>query len=181
LWYASLQLSRRIVLLTRCNALGPSEVNATDFTVIVLFLQTAVLAVSAFFVWRQLRQVERSIRGNTYQAIANHLHEVDSVFLEHPELQQIFEPLPRIHPSNNQHDIRKDWAVTLVIAHMENVYVQYKEGNLNEDAWSGWKSTITEIFTNDTRFRKLWPEHKRNYSKSFTEFIDGIIDDNLGS
>jgi hypothetical protein len=148
---------------------------ALDISLAVSILTLIALTASVILIVFQLRQLERSIKGSTYQSIIEAADRTQSVFLTYPELADIWEPLDYITTKGDVKQIRRDWLLVTIMEHYENMYFQYKQGNIPQQMWGGWELHLKRLFQSDTAFRRSWPAGKEFYSGEFRDFVDKII------
>jgi hypothetical protein len=160
---------------------------------IAVFLEILIVAVSAGFIWAQLRQQKLQLIQQTQQfdqqlklsRAANTQSLVDLITplnlrVTDREMAALwvkgFDGIDKV--SNEQErDIQRQQYQSLLASNMvfyENVYSQYRAGLLDEEIYKGWDQDLA-IFIEAHRIADRWDPWKKLYRKDFSDHVDQII------
>jgi hypothetical protein len=140
-----------------------------------------VIAVvtSLVVVARQLYQNTAAVQASNSQAatqfwtdaglaIAND-GELANILVEdqYPELTAIGGP--------DANAVRAGYFVTVSLRHVENNYLQWRNGTLSDEVWHGNRSGIVQGFAVQRTYAALWERSRDGYSEPFRELIDTVV------
>ncbi len=132
-----------------------------------------IYLVTAIFIYWQLKELKRTMRGNTHESTMNHATGITKLFIEYPELNEIWKNNSSdTKDINDDLEVKRNWTVELLIDFFEHIFIQYSNGNLPEEAWEGWEQHIKNSFSDSLYFQKLWHTKKSLYSEEFQKFVD---------
>jgi hypothetical protein len=137
------------------------------------------VVISILFVVRQFRQIERSIRGSSYQSIIYDA-KINQIFVEEPDLADMWDGIEYLTPDNQQDRnrkkaVRQRWLVAMCLDHYENIYFQHELGNIPPELWARWERHLVNVLGRQSVFRVTWPSFRSVYSEKFVEFVDNIM------
>jgi hypothetical protein len=138
---------------------------------IISSLTLMVFLISVLLIYRQLKQVERSIRGSTYQSVIDEASLINRIFVDNPDLADLWGSVKYVGVKGEPKEVRQAWIITMMMDFYENMYFQHEQGNIPEEIWERWKRHIIKVFSN-TKVQEQWGKAKDVYYKSFREFID---------
>lgn len=116
----------------------------------------AVLATLVFLVF-ELRQNTDAIRANTYQDMNAVVSQVNSVFLENPELSVFIARTASADGELDLHDaIRLRAYISLQYRYADNVYFQYQIGTISKRQMESLLHPIVLNFQRRGRLRDEW-------------------------
>lgn len=141
---------------------------------LILSCLTLIVLVSAILIYRQLRQVERSIRGNTYQSMMEEAAAISCIFVDNPQLADLWTGIEHVGTKGQPKKVKQTWVMTMMMDFYENMYFHYEQGNIPEEIWKRWERHIISVFR-DTKVKKQWSKAKSAYYKAFREFIDSAV------
>jgi len=148
--------------------------NTEWIALIISCLTLVVFVVSVVFIYKQLRQMEKSIRGNTYQSMIEEAASINRIFVDNPELAELWSTVKYVGVKGNPNEIKQAWVITIMMDFYENMYFQYEQGNIPKEIWERWRRHIINVFKN-TKVREQWDKAKDVYYKPFREFIDKAL------
>jgi len=148
--------------------------NTEGIALIISCLTLVVFVVSVVFIYKQLRQMEKSIRGNTYQSMIEEAASINRIFVDNPELAELWSTVKYVGVKGNPNEIKQAWVITIMMDFYENMYFQYEQGNIPKEIWERWRRHIINVFKN-TKVREQWDKAKDVYYKPFREFIDKAL------
>ena len=138
------------------------------------------VAVSLAFVARQIRQLERSIRGASYQGIV-YDPQISNIFVDHPELADMWKSssylavVGRRRRKAQYKTVSQRWIISLCLDHYENIFIQHELGNIPDHLWQRWARHIRIVLGGEPIFRELWPQFKQVYYEPFADFVDEVM------
>lgn len=138
---------------------------------VLMVIQTVVLALSAAFVAWQLRQFGKSMNYQTYHRHVDQFSRMSQLLLEKPHLNSLFraEAKPGEDP-----DIERDCYIYLglCLGCFENVFVLRQQEWRDEEAWLAWERWFCERWFTLPLFQVFWGNEKSYYVKKFQEYVD---------
>jgi hypothetical protein len=137
--------------------------------------------ISVLALRSQLKQIEKSIRGSTYQSIANNLLELEKLFIENPELSKIWGPKRSLWygPDRDLQQTKLNYTSLFIFGFYENLYYQYAQGTIPEDMWTTWRLYLIKHLKQENGFlRQIWDEVQGSYYEKFTEEINNLVKNN---
>jgi hypothetical protein len=148
--------------------------NTELIALILSGINLVVFAASVIFLYRQIRQVDRSIRGNTYQILIYEGSSISKIFVDNPELADLWGKVEYVGASGDLKQIKQAWIVTMMMDHYENIYFQHEQGCIPDKLWERWERHISNVFKN-TNIQAQWSKAKSVYYRPFREFVDRVI------
>ena len=142
-----------------------------SFTTLIIFI------ISVYFIYRQLQQVEKSIRGNTYQAMIDQASTINRIFVDNPELARLWGSVEYVGVKGKKNEVKMDWILTLMMDFYENMYFQHEQGNLPDEIWKRWEWHIVHTFKKSKRLNERWKKSRRAHYEKFVKFIDDRLED----
>lgn len=131
---------------------------------------------SLIFVGVEINQNTAAVRGATQQAISEQVMEMYKLMAEEPELAALlgraFTENPGIDDFALFEQVQLEGFFMMGIRRIENIFLQYKNGFVNEDAFDrvGMGSYQLE-FT-----RELWENNKSHFDPEFVTFFENLRD-----
>ena len=145
--------------------------NLEWLALIISLLTLIVFFISVILIYRQLKQVERSIRGSTYQSMIEEAFTINRIFVDNPDLAELWGSVEYVGVKGDPKEIKQAWIITMMMDFYENFYFQHEQGNIPEEIWKRWKRHILNVFKN-SKVKQQWSKAKDVYYKPFREFID---------
>lgn len=142
------------------------------FNALISFIEVIAAFATIYIVAGQLKQVKKSVRGNSYDAIMSHASMLTNLFVQHPELDIIWE---REQTQEGDLERRRMWTVEMLMDFYEYMYLQYIKKDITEDMWEGWDDHIKKTFQDSKYFKRYWINQGEMYSKTFRNYIDDIL------
>jgi hypothetical protein len=137
--------------------------------------------VTLFFVWKELRNVERNQKASTVQNIAKNERELwlsvlddekmTSLMTTHLQLPSDFLETIDVSPANSL-------RLLLFFRQYENIYYQHIHGMLPENLWNHWRKSMEHTFSNQL-IQSIFNKVEVGYSAEFKEFIKKDLVPNL--
>jgi len=150
-------------------------------------LQLLIVVISAYFIWRQLKEQGRQLEQQTKLArVANTqtLVELSSPFnmqlAQDENMAELWVKGPR--DSEQYTEVKKYQYKSLLIWWLifyENIYYQNQNGMLDNYIYSAWATDI-EHFVNEHAIEQHWSSLRKKYQPEFVKHIDGIIEAKKG-
>ncbi len=128
---------------------------------------------------RQLRQLERSIRGTSYQSII-YDSQINKIFVDEPDLADMWDGIDYLEVPDQQNRMRRKavkqrWLVSMCLDHYENIFIQHELGNIPPQLWARWSRHLANVLGRQSVFRATWPSFKPVYYDKFADFVDHIM------
>jgi hypothetical protein len=109
----------------------------TDIVQAVSSVATAIIAgVGVYFVTKQLRQVERTIRGTTHERLTGESLEILRFLAEHPETYSYFYDGKTLE-ENNPDRVIILYSAEIICNYIEHVCLQ--RPNMTAGDWNVWR------------------------------------------
>ena len=143
-------------------------------SLIISSLTLAVFLISVILIYRQLKQVERSIQGSTYQSMMDEGSAINRIFVDNPDLADLWGHVTYVGVKGEPKEVRQAWIITMMMDFYENMYFQHEQGNISKEIWARWSRHILNVFRN-TKVQEQWDKAKDVYYKPFREFIDSAL------
>ncbi len=139
-------------------------------------LNILILATSVVIIYRQLKINEKSTMGNTYQSMRQEGFAINRIFVDNPELGELWGDVEYVGSKGDLIEIRKAWVITMILDYYENLFFQNEQGILPAEAWERWRKHIINVFKK-AKIQDQWNRAKIVYYKPFREFIEQSIKD----
>ncbi|MCS6845164.1 MAG: hypothetical protein NZ528_12720 [Caldilineales bacterium] len=153
----------------------------TEFIALILSgINLIVFLVSVIFLYRQIRQIDRSIRGNTYQTLIYDGSAISRIFVDNPELADLWGTVEYVGRSGDHKQIRQAWVITMMMDHYENIFFQHEQGCIPDEMWERWARHISNVFTS-ANVQAQWSKARDVYYGPFREFVDRTISEHAQS
>jgi hypothetical protein len=134
------------------------------------FVPIAVALAGVPFIWYQLREVNRSVQGETLSELYGHYHDVVSIFLERPHLRPYFyenKTLDDFADPELRSQVRT--MCELIAGVLEHAVVQ--EQNVPKGSWKDcWESYVRERLKTSVVLREYLKENMDIYLKTLPDF-----------
>ncbi|MBI5297331.1 MAG: hypothetical protein HY869_17775 [Chloroflexi bacterium] len=125
-------------------------------------LQTIITLAGIFFIIKQLRQVEMSIKGEAHDMLSMHMREILAVFKDFPNLRPYFyenKPIDEKNPNYDQVMIISEYYLDLF------EHVIQKRMTLPSHLWDTWENYIHRLYKSSPAIRAFIAEHHDMYTK----------------
>lgn len=134
----------------------------TNFATAIGLIVAAIALILNFF---QFRRIEMSIKGNTYQQLAQFALELKRILIENPEISYVY--------TQNNNELRKQEIFDNLIGnYLEDIWLQRKYGLIDEEMWLAYDGLTRELIANHPNVAKLMGES--NYVGSLREYIRSV-------
>lgn len=147
-------------------------ISLTDW---LLIIQTIIIVVTLPLLIWQVVLLRRSIQGSTYQRIHDSVTDINKLWVEKPELASLWKGVEYVTSEGAKDEISRRWVITIMMDFYQNLYFQYRHGNIPTEIWRGWEKHILNVFKKSQSIRKAWEEAKTVYYKEFRDFIDAHL------
>ena len=114
-------------------------------SLIISSLTLAVFLISVILIYRQLKQVERSIQGSTYQSMMDEGSAINRIFVDNPDLADLWGHVTYVGVKGEPKEVRQAWIITMMMDFYENMYFQHEQGNISEEIWARWSRHILNV------------------------------------
>jgi len=116
--------------------------------IIISSLTLVVFLISVMLIYRQIKQVERSIRGSTYQSMIDKASVINRIFVDNPDLADLWGSVKYVGVKGESKEVRQAWIIKMITDFYENMYFQHEQGNIPEEIWERWRRHIINVFRN---------------------------------
>ncbi len=145
--------------------------NRKIFEVIGLFSVVG----SLIFVGIEIKQNTTAVRGATQQAVSSQVAEMYRILAENERMANLVSIASKgVNKSDiSESDYVSFWSFQMMgFRRIENIYLQYKNGLLTEDAFSriGMDIYKTKLV------RGIWDERKGDFEPDFVKFFEQLRD-----
>ena len=149
---------------------------------IIEILGIVTIIGSLIFVGIEIRQNSLSIRGATYQSIAE---QVTKLYMDVAADERLSELVSQMLPNDNDtlrnqlnaaDRLSLDFIVLTGLRRIENIYLQQSDGILSDKAFE----RIGLEFYQTKYSKETWERYKAGFDSSFIEFFEELRDTKLG-
>ena len=148
---------------------------------IIEVLGIVTIIGSLIFVGIEIRQNSLSIRGATYQSIAE---QVTKLYMDVAADERLSELVSQMLPNDNDtlrnqlnaaDRLSLDFIVLTGLRRIENIYLQQSDGILSNEAFE----RIGLEFYQTQYSRETWEEYKTGFDSGFIDFFEKLRDTKL--
>lgn len=153
----------------------------TDLVVAIFTgIQTIAVVSGLLFVSLQLRDARRIARGGAYQAWLDTMVQFFQSLGEVEGLSDLYWRGRKDIGSLTETEIPRFFYLCVTyFTLIENLYVQYDQGLIPEDAFLPWQHGLTEGLTG-SGFAEYWRLEAAHFAPSFRTFVDSLLSAELG-
>lgn len=144
------------------------------------WLQVAGFAgviASLVFVGLELQHSRQVALGDAYQARADQVVQIQSIFFESDELPDVL-----YRAFNGLEDSLTELEIAILdryqitwLTYYENAHYQYESGLLSEGHWHGSKESLRGDVENNPIFSRLWERERTEWRPGFAEMVDRLL------
>ena len=124
-----------------------------------------IASIALILNFLQFRRLEKSIKGNTYQQLAQYALKIKEILLEHPDIQYLY---------TMAGDEKRSQEIfnRLIGNYLEDMWFQRKYGLIDEEMWKAYDELVRQIVASHPRIvtHMLQP----NFASSLREYIQSI-------
>jgi hypothetical protein len=144
------------------------------------FFSIASNAAIFFTVLALLYQViasEEEAKRTSYADLLDTYYEINQMQIEHPEVWRL------IYPGEEElallgEDERLALQYTyLTMNFFESLYLQFRDGVIDDERWKAWESWISYSLLNSAMFRNVWDESCGLHHADFVAYVEANYDD----
>jgi hypothetical protein len=146
------------------------EFSAEWIAAIASVATVVVTAIMVIAIWFQLKQVSRTINGNTAQTLASNAITINTLLIQNPKLGRIFDDSKTM----DDLDIGQTWMILTIFNYYETVFFQYEKGTLSPELWNSTKQVMKEVLKNE-KFKQKWDELKGQFYVKFREAVEADV------
>ena len=129
---------------------------------------------SLIYLALQIRQNTKAVRRSSHQSAVEGFTNVNSILLQDSEATQIVTTGLQ-HPEEldaNELTRFERWVGSL-LAHMENLFFQHRDGIIEIERWEAYEAVLRE-FAVTRGYSVYWKRCRHRYSSSFQEFVEQL-------
>ena len=123
------------------------------------------------FVFHQIRQIERSIRSDTYSKIFSQAFEVAKLLAERPALRPYF--YDNVDPPLGSSDIGELNAIAEIVADLLE-HITYQRNNLPRESWVKWVNFIQSMYRTSPVLRSFLERNSSWYIQEFRDLLPTV-------
>ena len=130
---------------------------------------------SLIYLALQIRRSTSSQRADITARVLDHMAEMQRKFSMNEELSQIFN-VALVSPEKLSFNDRARfcWAMGEFLGALEFMYMQQKQGNIDEEIWERWAGTLRG-WAAFPGWVRSWEGRITPYSESFSQWVDAEI------
>ncbi len=127
--------------------------------------------VSLLYLAVQIRQNTVCSRAATYQAVVSDAQRINALVVEHEDIARL-RRVGLSEPGVLTPDelMRFHRLLGTYFRFQDNLYLQRRNGTLDEDQWSGYLGVLRQLLANQGA-QEYWTSHRESYSQTFREFV----------
>jgi hypothetical protein len=134
-------------------------------------LSVIVTLIGFVLLWRQIKRVDLSARGQTHSYLYTHQDSITRFFIDRPNLRPFF--YDNVEVSNTESDYVTIKAVTEMVADFaEHIYLQLP--NLPKDIREGWEFYMKNLYNRSPILRTHFRDNGDWYSEDFIKTISSL-------
>lgn len=124
----------------------------------------------------ELRQNSKSTELQAAQSYMSISHELDFRIVDDPSLIALFLKSPEDRTAEDSFRMER-WSFG-VFRTWQNGYYLYLKEVLDEELWSGQEVFMSDLLRRNDELRIYYQTHPEYFSKGFTEYLDGLLEEN---
>jgi hypothetical protein len=149
---------------------------------IATIVQTLVVVISLYFIWRQVQQQTKLITQQTdltkianVQALVGLSSPYNLELIKDPNMARFWvEGAEKFESYDEVDKFRyKQLLIWWLILH-ENIFYQKQKGLLDKDIYAAWSCDL-ELFIKKHRLERLWPELAAAFQSEFFMYVDNLV------
>ena len=123
----------------------------------------------------EYRKSRRDKGYETYIQTLLSMVEIEKMFIQHPELQSVWNWDPEYNKLSQEKRKIYHWCV-LLLDIFEAVFIAspLNRGWMGQDEWDGWCRFISKFMESSEDFRFAWESNREIYSKIYRKYVDEI-------
>jgi len=153
----------------------------SQYLEIATFVITILGVPAAIFVYLKEQNNQRAEREyGTFDALDGKYIEIQQLCLEHPELDVFDSPFDNPAELSEQQQKQEEAILLIRISIFERSFLMYQRttSQAKQGQWKGWELEIIEWLARDN-FRSVWDEHGAYFDKSFFEYFNSRIPEDM--
>lgn len=144
-------------------------------------LAAFAVALTVVYLALQIKASTRATHSQTYHLATSALAEMAAIVGKDQETSRVFRTgMEQPERLNEDEMTQFGYLGISLFRRFENVYFQYRSGNVDEDFWNGHRDNILWFF-HRPGMQAWWPERKFAFSRQFREFLDESKPDEIAS
>ncbi len=144
------------------------------------FFSIASNAAIFFTVLALLYQVvdsEEESRRTSYADVLDTYYEINQMQIEHPEVWRLIYPEEEELALMGEDERLAVQYTYLTMNFFESLYLQFRDGVIDDERWKAWESWISYSLSNSAMFRNVWDESCGLHHADFVAYIKAAYDD----
>lgn len=140
-------------------------------------IASVAIAASLVFVGIQLRQNTNAVQVSNSQAAMNSWNDLSLAIVNNDGLLQDHlnsQPPESQDGSSDASTLRHQFFLRSVLRTVEVLYIQWQEGNLSDELWSGYRRSMIGSFMFNTEYSVVWSDFRGGVSPGFRTYVDGL-------
>jgi hypothetical protein len=122
-----------------------------------------------FIVWRQIRQLERSLSSNTNERLTSESFEILRFLAQSPTTYDYFYN-GKQPPTDDDNSLK--YATEMIVNYLEHIVVQID--TLPKDAQKRWTEFVMDTYARSPMVRAHLSKYKEWYASELLNLVDGV-------
>lgn len=144
-----------------------------DLAQTIAILANLGVIVGIIFLMVELRQNSEAAKLQAAQSYVNLSHQLDFRIVDDPSLVALFMSSPESR--SPEESLRMDRWYFGMFRTWENGFYLHSRGVLDDELWSGQVAFMADLLRNHAD-REYYEANRKYFSKSFVEFLDGLLE-----
>lgn len=143
------------------------------------FFSIASNAAIFFTVIALLYQVidsEEEANRSSYAEVLATYYEITQMQTDHPEVWSLIYPGNEFANADDEERLAIQYTY-FVMNFFERLYLQYRDGVIDDQRWKTWESWIRYSFSASPMFQEVWDEGCAMYHADFVAYVEDNYDD----
>lgn len=143
------------------------------------FFSIASNAAIFFTVIALLYQVidsEEEANRTSYAEVLSTYYEITQMQTDHPRVWSLIYPGDQFANQNEEERLATQYTY-FVMNFFERLYLQYRDGVIDDQRWKTWESWIHYSFSASPMFQAVWDEGCAMYHADFVAYVERNYDD----
>ncbi len=135
-------------------------------------LGVIVVVATLIYLSVQVRQGASLMRSEARQAQVSADLEIIYKWMEYPDIQESVGNPEKLEPNKK---VRLYYWLIAFSRIREHLWFQYRDGVLDEDAWTSYRTVIPFILSTE-RTRRYWAEFSPNFDPAYVKMVNDLIE-----
>lgn len=142
---------------------------------ILMIVQTIVFTVTLVVLIIQTKHLQKTIFSSNYNKMVDMLKDLRLLRINNPVLAKVYENETK---DLSDKDIQYHFFNLIVLSILETIYIDWKQGLINQKTWDFWLEAIKNI-SSEKSFRDMISRTSyKIVNPDFLEIVEKIINEN---